>query len=193
MKIIFATQNPNKVKEIQAQLSADLQIQSLLDLGFHEDLVETKSTLEGNALQKARFVSQKFNANCFADDTGLEVDQLDGDPGVYSARYAGPEKSFQKNMDKLLLEMQGMKNRKAKFRTVIACILEGEEHLFEGICEGEIALQKKGKGGFGYDPIFLPKDYHQTFAEMSLDLKNRIGHRGKAVSQLIDFLNRGAF
>ena len=190
MEIIFATQNPNKVKEIQAQLGDQVQVKSLLDLNYTKELEETQETLEGNAFQKARFVFQKFGKACFADDTGLEVEALNGEPGVYSARYGGEEKSFDKNMDKLLLNLKGENNRTAQFRTAIALVLEnGEEHLFEGACKGKIIEERKGGKGFGYDPIFQPEGYNNTFAEMELSLKTKIGHRGKAVEKLITFLN----
>ncbi len=190
MHVIFATQNPNKVLEIQNQVGELHTIQSLLDLNYLEELEETQDTLQGNALQKARFVYQKFGKACFADDTGLEIESLNGEPGVYSARYGGPEKSFDKNMDSVLSKLHGKMNRKAQFRTVIALIDEnGKEHLFEGICKGEILEKKVGKGGFGYDPIFQPESYQETFAELSLEVKNKISHRGLAVSKLIQFLN----
>lgn len=188
VKIIFATQNENKVKEIQSQLNQHVEIQSLLDIPYTEELEETSDTLEGNALQKARFVYEKFGLSCFADDTGLEVEALNGAPGVYSARYAGEEKSFEANMNKLLVELKGVNQRSARFRTVIACIIDGKEYLFEGICEGEITREKRGSKGFGYDPVFLPKDRTETFAEMELSEKITIGHRGKAVNKLVDFL-----
>lgn len=190
MHVIFATQNPNKVLEIQNQVGELHTIQSLLDLNYLEELEETQDTLQGNALQKSRFVYQKFGKACFADDTGLEIESLNGEPGVYSARYGGPEKSFDKNMDSVLSKLHGKMNRKAQFRTVIALIDEnGKEHLFEGICKGEILEKKVGKGGFGYDPIFQPESYQETFAELSLEVKNKISHRGLAVSKLIQFLN----
>jgi len=190
MHVIFATQNPNKVLEIQNQVGELHTIQSLLDLNYLEELEETQDTLQGNALQKALFVYQKFGKACFADDTGLEIESLNGEPGVYSARYGGPEKSFDKNMDSVLSKLHGKMNRKAQFRTVIALIDEnGKEHLFEGICKGEILEKKVGKGGFGYDPIFQPESYQETFAELSLEVKNKISHRGLAVSKLIQFLN----
>lgn len=189
MHVIFATQNPNKVLEIQNQVGELHTIQSLLDLNYLEELEETQDTLQGNALQKARFVYQKFGKACFADDTGLEIESLNGEPGVYSARYGGPEKSFDKNMDSVLSKLHGKMNRKAQFRTVIALIDEnGKEQLFEGICKGEILEKKVGKGGFGYDPIFQPESYQETFAELSLKVKNKISHRGLAVSKLIEFL-----
>ena len=190
MQIIFATQNPNKVKEIQNQLPKEIKIQSLLDLNYLKELEETQETLQGNALQKARFVFKKFGKSCFADDTGLEIEILNGEPGVYSARYGGPEKSFEKNMD-LVLERLGKKDdRSAQFRTVIAFINEsGKEFTFEGICKGKILESKIGTEGFGYDPIFRPNGYKETFAQMDLKTKNKISHRGLAVAKLIEFLN----
>ena len=189
MHIIFATQNPNKVKEIQNQIVELHEIESLLDLNYLEELEETQETLEGNALQKAQFVFNKFGKACFADDTGLEIEALDGEPGVYSARYGGPEKSFEKNMNLVLSKLEDKKNRKAQFRTVIALIDEnGTEHLFEGVCKGTILKEKRGEHGFGYDPIFRPDGYQETFAELSLAVKNEISHRGIAVSKLIQFL-----
>jgi len=189
MNIIFATQNPNKVKELQAQLPESILVKSLLDLEYTKELEETQQTLEGNALQKVRFVHKKFGANCFADDTGLEVEALNGEPGVYSARYAGEEKSFDANMNKLLSELGNSKNRNAQFRTVIALIFEGKEYTFDGTCKGEITLEKIGSQGFGYDPIFKPNNFTQTFAEMALDQKAKISHRGLAFNQLIRFLS----
>ena len=189
MHIIFATQNPNKVLEIQNQIDDNHTVQSLLDLKHVEELEETQETLEGNALQKARFVYQKFGKACFADDTGLEVVALNGEPGVYSARYGGPEKSFEKNMNLVLSKLAGLNNRNAQFRTVIAFIDEkGTEHLFEGICEGEILQDKIGDQGFGYDPIFKPDGFQETFAQLTMETKNKISHRGIAVSKLIEFL-----
>ena len=189
MNIIFATQNPNKVKEIQAQLPDSILVKSLLDLKYTKELEENHQTLEANALQKARFVHKKFGANCFADDTGLEVEALNGEPGVYSARYAGEEKSFEANMNKLLLNLGNAKNRKAQFRTVIALIFEGEEYVFDGICKGEITKEKAGNKGFGYDPIFKPDGFNQSFAEMPLEKKAKISHRGLAFNELIQFLS----
>ena len=189
MHIIFATQNPNKVFEIQNQVGKEHIIESLLDLNYLVELEETQETLEGNALQKARFVYQKFGKACFSDDTGLEIEALSGDPGVYSARYGGPEKSFEKNMDLVLSKLKGTDNRKAQFRTAIALIDEsGKEHLFEGICKGEILKEKIGYGGFGYDPIFRPDGFQETFAQLSLKIKNKISHRGLAVIKLVEFL-----
>jgi len=189
-QIVFASQNENKVREIRAQLGDNLQILSLNDIGHTKELTEDQNTLEGNALQKAQFVSQQLGFNCFADDTGLEVQALKGAPGVYSARYAGPAKDAHANMDKLLAELENVSDRKAQFRTAIALIIDGNEYLFEGVCEGEILKQKKGAKGFGYDPIFKPNSYEISFAEMDLAEKAKIGHRGKAVHQLILFLNQ---
>lgn len=189
MQLIFSTQNTNKVDEIQSQLKNEFSILKLADLGFNEELVETSQTLEGNALQKARFIQNKFNKNVFADDTGLEIEALNGEPGVQSARFAGEGKSFEANIDKVLRLMDSELNRKARFRTVIALILDGKEYLFEGVCKGEIMTERIGSGGFGYDPIFCPLGYTETFAEMSIDQKNAIGHRGRAVRELVDFLN----
>ncbi len=189
MKIIFATQNPNKVLEIQNQVGDLHTIQSLLELNYLDELEETQETLEGNALQKARFVFQKFGKACFADDTGLEVEALNGEPGVHSARYGGSEKSFEKNMNLVLSKLNDIANRKAHFRTAIAFIDQnGKEHLFEGICKGEILKVKIGDGGFGYDPIFRPEGFQETFAQLSIGLKNQISHRGVAISNLIEFL-----
>lgn len=190
MELIFATQNKHKVEEIQAQISPEIKVKSLLDINYLEELEETQATLQGNALQKVRFVHQKFNTNAFADDTGLEVEALNGEPGVYSARYAGESKSFEANMDKLLANLEGESNRRAQFRTVVALILNGKEYLFEGICKGVITEAKSGEKGFGYDPIFKPDGYTKTFAEMDLATKTKISHRGLAVAKLIDFLNQ---
>lgn len=193
MQIIFATQNSNKVKEIQSQLDKEFQILSLLDLNYTDELEETQETLDGNALQKARFVSEKFKCNCFADDTGLEIKSLNNEPGVYSARYAGEAKDFDANMNKVLEKLDGKKDRSARFRTVIALILNGKEYCFEGVCEGEITRTKVGDKGFGYDPIFKPIGYEKTFAEMTLEQKSQISHRGLAVNKLVDFLKNTNF
>jgi XTP/dITP diphosphohydrolase len=189
-QIVFASQNENKVREIRAQLEGDLQILSLNDIGHTEELAEDQLTLEGNALQKARFVSKELGYDCFADDTGLEVEALDGAPGVFSARYGGEDKDANANMDKLLAELKHVQQRKAQFRTAIALIVDGKEYLFEGLCKGEILHEKRGEKGFGYDPIFKPEGYELSFAEMDLVEKTKIGHRGKAVHQLILFLNQ---
>ena len=192
MKIVFATNNPNKVKEIKSILGGDFEIVSLKDIGCKEELPETQETLEGNALQKAKYVSDNYKVNCFADDTGLEVEALNGAPGVYSARYAGEKCLAEDNMDKLLSELEGIENRKAKFRTVISLILNGKEYYFEGEISGEITTKKSGLEGFGYDPIFKPTGYDVTFSEMELEEKSRISHSGKAVAKLATFL-RGEF
>ena len=189
MTLTFATSNKNKAKELNALLNSNINIQTLVDIGFNGDIPETSDTLEGNALLKAKFVTNNFNLDCFADDTGLEITVLNGSPGVYSARYAGEEKSSDKNMDKVLREMEGALDRTAQFRTVISLIINNKEYLFEGICKGEITQEKSGSDGFGYDPIFKPEGYEVTFAEMSLEEKNKISHRGIAVRKLVDFLN----
>jgi XTP/dITP diphosphohydrolase len=188
MELVFATHNNNKLGEVQLMLPNNMLIKGLNQIGCHEEIPETETTLQGNALQKARFVRDNYGHNCFSDDTGLEIDALDGRPGVYSARYAGDKKNSQDNMAKVLQELEGVSNRKARFRTVIALILENEEMLFEGIAEGEIINQKRGAEGFGYDPIFVPVGYSQTFAEMSLSVKNKISHRYKAFTMLSEYL-----
>ena len=188
MKLIFATHNSNKVKEI-LPLVGHNKLSSLEDIGFHDEIEETGKTLEENALKKAKFIYDKFNENCFADDTGLEVECLDGAPGVYSARYAGNQKNAEDNMEKLLDLLKNKTNRKAQFRTVIALIIDGEEHLFEGIVKGEVLDKKKGDKGFGYDPVFLPDGYDQSFAELPINEKNEISHRARALKKLNKFLN----
>ncbi len=189
-KIVFATGNPNKVKEVNEVLPETLSIIGLKEIGCREDLPETSPTLEGNALQKARYVFDNFGKDCFSEDTGLEVDALDGAPGVYTARYAGEACNADDNIDLLLKKLQGASNRKARFRTVIALIIKGESFLFEGIAEGEIAPERKGAGGFGYDPVFIPAGYQDSFAEMPSAEKNKISHRGKAVQKLVAFLEQ---
>ena len=194
MKIIFATGNRNKLREIQALIGSRAELSTPADHGITEDIPEDQPTLEGNALQKARYIYEKTGMNCFADDTGLEVEALGGEPGVYSARYAavngaGVGHSSEANMALLLERLRGAENRRARFRTVIALILNGEEHLFEGIVEGEITQERSGAEGFGYDPVFRPTGYEQTFAEMPLELKNSISHRGRATAKLIEFLS----
>lgn len=194
MKIIFATGNRNKLREIQALIGSRAELSTPADHGITEDIPEDQPTLEGNALQKARYIYEKTGMNCFADDTGLEVEVLGGEPGVYSARYAavngaGEGHSSEANMALLLERLRGAENRRARFRTVIALILNGEEHLFEGIVEGEITRERSGAEGFGYDPVFRPTGYEQTFAEMPLELKNSISHRGRATAKLIEFLS----
>ncbi|MBE9487648.1 MAG: RdgB/HAM1 family non-canonical purine NTP pyrophosphatase [Bacteroidetes bacterium] len=187
-KLIFATGNLNKLNEVQ-QIIADSYILSTpADNGINEDIPETSQTIKGNALQKARYVFSKTGLNCFADDTGLEIDSLDGEPGVRSARYAGENKSSDDNMDLVLDKMEAVKNRDARFRTVIALILDGVEYLFEGVVEGEMLEERCGTEGFGYDSIFRPKGYDKTFAQMTMAEKNPISHRGIAVAKLVDFL-----
>ncbi len=186
--LIFATNNAHKLSEIKAAIQQKIEISGLSEIGCAEDIPETSDTLEGNALQKARFIYEKYGKDCFADDTGLEIDALEGRPGVYSARYAGEGKSFEDNMNKVLEELKGNQQRGACFRTVIALILQGKEYLFEGKVCGDILTEKHGTKGFGYDPIFRPDGYDITFAEMPLDEKNRISHRGLAVQKLVDFL-----
>ena len=189
MKIVFATNNPNKLKEIQSLIPKEIEIISLNEIGCTDDIPETGDTLEANAFQKAHYIKDNFNYDCFADDTGLEIDELNGEPGVYSARYAGPERNANANMNKVLNELKGKKNRKAKFRTAIALILKGEEHLFEGKVEGYISKDKQGNEGFGYDPIFIPENNIRSFAQMSMQEKGAISHRGRAVKKLVTYLN----
>jgi len=187
-ELIFATNNLHKLSEIQAIIGDNFDIKSLQQIGCTEDIPETAPTLEGNALLKAQYVFNRFGKNCFADDTGLEIVSLDGRPGVFSARYATDGHDFEANIDKVLEELSGIKNRKARFRTVIALIIDGSVHYFEGIVNGEIITERKGIKGFGYDPVFLPDGYEQTFAEMPLADKNKISHRARAVSKLVEFL-----
>ncbi len=188
MKIVFASNNKNKILEIQSMLPESIQIVSLESIGCFEEIPETADTIEGNAILKANYISQNYGFDCFADDTGLEVDSLDGQPGVYSARYAGELKNADDNMNKLLEQLLDKQNRNAQFKTVIALNLKGKQHLFTGIASGEITLEKMGTGGFGYDPIFKPNGYENTFAELSLEVKNEISHRGKATKALLEFL-----
>ncbi|MDN3668944.1 non-canonical purine NTP diphosphatase [Echinicola jeungdonensis] len=189
MKICFATNNPKKLEEVQAALGQEFEIVSLKEIGCEEELPETGDTLEHNAFEKARYVYENYQVSCFADDTGLEVEALNGAPGVYSGRYAGEPRSDARNVELLLENLKGKVNRKAQFKTVIALILSGREHQFVGIAKGEITLQKSGEGGFGYDPVFLPEGRNRTFAELSMEEKNAISHRGKAVRKLVDYLN----
>lgn len=189
MKLVFATHNENKFKEIKALLPNHLELLSLNDIGCTEDIPETADTIEGNAIQKAEYVQQHYGYDCFADDTGLEVNALNGAPGVYSARYAGEQKNSQDNLEKLLQELEQESDRSARFKTAIALTLDGHQNLFLGICEGEIINEPRGEKGFGYDPIFQPTGFDQTFAEMSLTQKSEISHRGKAMRELIDYLS----
>ncbi|MEI6061537.1 MAG: non-canonical purine NTP diphosphatase [Bacteroidota bacterium] len=191
-ELIFATNNKHKIDEIQAIIGDNFRIKSLEQLGCTEDIPETAATLEGNALIKAQYVYSTYGKNCFADDTGLEIEALDGRPGVFSARYATDGHDFEANIDKVLEELSGVTNRRARFRTVVALIMNGTVHYFEGIVEGEIIAERKGGKGFGYDPIFLPTGFEQTFAEMPLSEKNKISHRARAVCKLVDFLNTRA-
>lgn len=191
-KIVFATNNEHKLREIRAILRDEIEVFSLADIDCHADIAETADTLEGNALIKARFVYDNYGMNCFADDTGLEVDALNGAPGVHTARYAGENHDTEANMRKLLHEMNGKDNHKARFRTAIALILGGEEHLFSGEVQGEISTEPRGEQGFGYDPVFIPDGTAKTFAELGEEAKNRISHRARAVKKLADFLNSQA-
>jgi XTP/dITP diphosphohydrolase len=186
--LVFATNNSHKVDEVKHKLNGLFSIQTLQEIGCHEDIPETADTLEGNALQKARYLYEKYGCNCFADDTGLEVEALNNAPGVYSARYAGEARNPEANMDKLLSELSGQPSRKARFRTVIALILDEKEYLFDGIVDGQILESRRGNEGFGYDPIFLPDGYEKSFAQLSMTEKNAISHRGRAVEKLLIFL-----
>ena len=187
-EIIFATNNAHKLSEVQAVLGNNFKLITPRDCGITEDIPETSDTLDGNASQKSHYLHDRVGKNCFADDTGLEVEALNGEPGVHSARYATDGHDFAANNRLLLKNMEGKENRKARFRTVISLILDGEEHLFEGIVEGHIAESEAGCGGFGYDPLFIPDGYDCTFAEMSAEEKNAISHRGRAVQKLVAFL-----
>lgn len=191
MKLVFATNNKHKLDEVRKITSRHpVEIVSLADIDCFDEIPETADTLEGNALQKAHYIQEKFGLNCFADDTGLEVEALNNAPGVYSARYAGPGHDSEANMKKLLHEMEGMENRKARFRTVIALVWNGKTYTFDGIVNGTITTTKRGENGFGYDPIFIPEGYEQTFAELGNDIKNQISHRAKAVEKLDEFLTQ---
>ena len=188
-KLVFATNNAHKLKEVAAILGNQVELLSLNDIGCQTDIPETAETLEGNALLKSSYIYKNYHLDCFADDTGLEVEALNGAPGVYSARYAGGEgHDAQANMLKLLHELDGKENRKAQFRTAISLILDGKEYLFEGVIKGEIIKEKRGDSGFGYDPVFMPEGYDRTFAELGNDIKNQISHRALAVQKLCEFL-----
>ena len=189
MKIVFASNNKNKIREIKNQLPSTIELVSLEDIGCTEDIPETASTIEGNAILKADFVTTHYQLPCFADDTGLEIEALNGEPGVYSARYAGEAKDSNANMELVLKKLDHINNRNAQFKTVIALNINGQQHLFTGIVKGTITEQKTGEEGFGYDPIFQPIGYDKTFAQMALTEKSKISHRGKAVEELISFLN----
>lgn len=188
--ICFATNNPHKLEEVKSLLAGKYTVVGLQEIGCEEDVPETQATIEGNSAQKARYVKLNYKQDCFADDTGLEVIALNNDPGVFSARYAGPQRNSEDNIQLLLQNLQGKTNRSARFKTVITLILNGQEHTFTGIVNGKIIEQKRGEKGFGYDPVFIPEGYEQTFAEMAAAEKNKISHRGLAVAQLIDFLQK---
>jgi len=188
MELIFATQNENKAKEIQKIVPKGIVIKTLKDINCTDDIPETQHTLEGNATQKTDYVVEHFGVNCFSDDTGLEIEALNGEPGVYSARYAGEEKSHDKNMDLVLANLKGKTNRKAQFRTVISLYINKQFHSFEGIVKGQIRPEKSGEEGFGYDPIFEPENCGKTFAEMTLAEKNTMSHRARAFEKMIHFL-----
>lgn len=188
MKLVFATNNQHKVNEVQSLLPETITVLSLTDIGCTEDIPETQPTIEGNAIQKAQYVKKHYGYDCFADDTGLEVHALNGEPGVFSARYAGSQRNADDNMNKLLENLANKKDRSAQFKTVIALILNSKQHTFTGICQGTIIHEKRGDQGFGYDPIFMADGFTETFAQIALEEKNRVGHRGKAVQKLIDFL-----
>lgn len=190
MKIVFATNNPHKLKELRHILGDKFKLLSLSDINCFEEIPETSPTIEENSLEKAEYVHKKYKTNCFADDTGLEIEALDGRPGVYSARYAGGDKNMDSNIDKILSELKDQNNRNARFKTVVSLILNGEVYQFEGIINGKIIKEKTGTAGFGYDPVFMPNDYDITFAEMEPVLKNKISHRGIAVQKLVEFLTK---
>lgn len=189
MRLVFSTNNKNKLQELQAILGEKYSLLSLKDIGCTEEIPEEQPTLEGNASQKAFYVYNKYGHNCFSDDTGLEIEALNGEPGVYSARYAGEEKSAEANMEKVLFKLAKINNRKARFRTVISLVIDGKEKQFEGIVNGVILEQKRGESGFGYDPVFQPNGFEKSFAEMNLSDKNKISHRGRAVQKLVEYLN----
>ncbi len=188
MKLVFATNNQHKLSEIQNMLGNEFEVLSLADINCQDEIPEDHETLEENASQKAYHIYEKYGVNCFADDTGLEVTSLNNEPGVYSARYAGSARSSEDNMNKVLKNLEGVEDRTARFRTVISLVIDGKETQFEGIVEGDILLEEKGKDGFGYDPIFQPNSYDISFAEMALSEKNKISHRGNAVRKLVEYL-----
>ncbi|SDH28131.1 non-canonical purine NTP diphosphatase [Winogradskyella thalassocola] len=188
MQLVFATNNLNKLKEVQSMLPEHIKLLSLKDIACDEDIPETQPTIEGNAIQKAEYLKKHYGYDCFADDTGLEVDALNGEPGVFSARYAGTQRNPDDNTNKLLTELKDKPNRNAQFKTVIALHLNGKLHSFTGICKGTITTEKYGEGGFGYDPVFKANGCDKTFAEITLEEKNKIGHRGLAVKKLVEFL-----
>ncbi len=188
LKLVFATNNLHKLKEVQAMLT-NIDIVSLADINCIEDIPETADTLDGNAILKANFITEKYGLDCFADDTGLEVEALNNEPGVYSARYAGEDNNSEANIAKLLNNLENIPNRKAQFRTAIALNIQGKQIIFEGLCKGKILTEKRGESGFGYDPVFMPEGYKSSFAEMNLIEKGNISHRGKAIKKLVTFLN----
>ena len=188
MKLVFATNNQHKLQEIKHLLNDSIELLSLGDINCNDEIPENQETIEGNAAQKSFYIFNKYRLNCFADDTGLEIDALNGEPGVYSARYAGEEKSAEKNMNLVLEKLSEIKNRKARFKTIISLVIDGREIQFEGIVNGQILEAKKGKTGFGYDPIFQPEESHLSFAEMSMEEKGKISHRGRAVQKLVEYL-----
>jgi len=189
MKLVFATNNKNKIKEIKNLLSNSIELLSLEDINCKEEIPETSDSIAGNALQKAKYIFDNYGHNCFADDTGLEIESLNGEPGIYSARYAGLQRDANDNMNKVLAKLKDENNKNAHFKTVIALIINGKETLYEGIAKGKITNKKSGTEGFGYDPIFKPIGFDITFSEMSLEEKNKVSHRGKAVRQLTDYLS----
>ena len=187
-EIVFATNNEHKIKELQQIVGSDIKLLSLKDIGCNVDIPETKDTLEGNARDKSLYVYNNYKYNCFSDDTGLEIEALNNEPGVYSARYAGDEKNSEANMLKVLEKLNSFENKKARFRTIVSLIINGKEHQFEGIVNGKITENAKGTKGFGYDPIFIPDSYSETFAELPSEIKNTISHRALAVKKLVAFL-----
>jgi len=189
MKLIFATHNKNKLKEVKSLVPSSIQLLSLDDINFNDEIEETATTIEGNALLKAKTIYEKTGINCFADDSGLLVDSLNGDPGVYSARYAGEQKNDEDNMQKLLHELKDKSNRNAHFKTAMALIVDDKEYLFEGKIEGKIISEKLGINGFGYDPLFIPNGYNETFAQLDSETKNKISHRARALQKMIEFIN----
>ncbi len=187
-KLVFATNNKHKLEEVSFILKDQMEILSLKDINCDVDIPETANTLEGNALLKAQYIHENYGLNCFADDTGLEIEALNNEPGVYSARYAGEDKSSEANMLKVLKKLEGIENRKAQFRTAVSLIINDKEYLFEGIIKGNIIKEKRGNSGFGYDPIFVPEGYDKTFAELGNEIKNKISHRALAINKLCNFL-----
>lgn len=188
MELVFATNNPHKLQEINHLLGTSIELLSLNDINCSDEIPENQETLQGNAAEKSFYIFNKYGFNCFADDTGLEIDALNGEPGVYSARYAGEQRNADDNMNLVLEKLNKIKNRKARFRTVISLVIDGREIQFEGIVEGKILEKKRGKTGFGYDPIFKPDESQLSFAEMQMEEKNKISHRGRAVRKLVDYL-----